>query len=103
MENKYGVDVPYFTTSLKVLLSDLWIIKPTELRRCLLRLADVALPPVKPQKSVKRRKTVRRKLPAQQLMVAIANYLDREICSDVSKALKLSNGVLKIVRQHETV
>jgi len=40
---------------------------------------------------------------AQQLKVAIVDYLDREICSDIHKAIKLANGVLKLVRQHATV
>jgi copper chaperone CopZ len=39
----------------------------------------------------------------QQLKVAIASYLDKEFCSNVTASLHLANGVLKIIRQHATI
>lgn len=39
----------------------------------------------------------------QQLKAEIADFLDREICSDVAMALRLADGVLKLVRQHATI
>jgi hypothetical protein len=38
-----------------------------------------------------------------QLRVSIADYLDREVCSNVITASRLADGVLKIVRQHATI
>jgi hypothetical protein len=47
MNNRYGVDVPYFTKELASLSRSLDDRTPDELHRYLLRLADVALPSVK--------------------------------------------------------
>lgn len=55
--NRYGVDVSYFTKELAALSRSLDDRTPDELHRYLLRLADVALPPIRPQKVIKRRKT----------------------------------------------
>jgi hypothetical protein len=48
---------------------------------------------------VERRKTVHTKRAVQQLKSAIADMLDREICSDVLLAWKLTNKVFKILKQ----
>jgi len=62
VNNRYGVDVPYFTKELAALSRSLPDRTPDELNRYLLRLAEVA----KPLKAAERRKTVRRKPPVQQ-------------------------------------
>jgi hypothetical protein len=36
----------------------------------------------------------------QKLKIAIASYLDREICSNVFQAEKLAEGIIKLIRQH---
>ena len=46
-------------------------------------------------KTLEARSTVRRK----PLKAEIADYLDREICSNVATALRLAEGVSKIIRQ----
>lgn len=88
MNNRYGVDVPYFTKELAALSRSLDDRTPDELHRYLLRLADVALPPVKPQKTVERRKTVRAKRPVQQRKVSIR----RECYSQRHCPRKLTDG-----------
>ena len=40
---------------------------------------------------------------AQPLKVAIADYLDKEFCSNVSVSLYLAKEILKIIRQHVIV
>ena len=99
MENRYGVDVEYFKKELAALSRSLPNRTPDELDRYLRRLADVAKPP----KSKERRKTVRRKAPAQQPQHKIADKIDRwliarsnsdfspkdfSFCKDISRQLR---------------
>ena len=43
MKNQYGLDADYFKKNLKILLRDVNNYTPGEMRRSLLRLADVAM------------------------------------------------------------